>query len=75
MWSMRKGETSLAGSRAAARVFSPTPPAPHEKLPILTSLLSWAQVPLWLLSLASGLKHVVVDEAPLAPGAGGSFAA
>lgn len=66
-----QGEISLAGSLAAARVLS-KPSSSHGKLPVLTSLLSWPEVPWWLLSLAAGLGHVAVDEAPLASGAGDS---
>lgn len=70
-----QGRNKPGRQPSSCQGFLSNPSSTHEKLSILTSLLSWPQVPLWLLSLASGLNHVIVDEGPLAPGPGGSFAA
>lgn len=49
--------------------FLSNPSSTPRKLPILTSLLSWPQVTLWLLSLAARLNYVAVHEVPFALGA------
>lgn len=70
-----QGRNKPGRQPSSCQGFLSNPSSARGKLPVLTSLLSWPKVPLWLLSLAAGLNHVTVDEAPLASGGGGSFAA
>lgn len=70
-----QGRNKPGRQPSSCRGFLSNPSSARGKLLVLTSLLSWPKVPLWLLSLAAGLNHVTVDEAPLASGGGGSFAA